>query len=156
MGIHTLNTRDWCHALTSVQNFWRPWNWDGKTKGHTGSCPLTCYGKGESWSYCAVSQGWHGSTSFHWVALWSCHCTGKLQRYYVFKHISRTSIISGLCTRDECCFLNIFTEATNTVNRSFTTGYSKYFHSMKHRSELSHGWGQCIHCHGLSTCPSVK
>lgn len=36
MGIHTLNTRDWSHALISVQNFWRPWNWDGKASGKHG------------------------------------------------------------------------------------------------------------------------
>lgn len=54
---------------------------------------------------------------FHSAVLRNCHFTGKLQCYYVLKHISRTSIISGLFTRDECCFLSIFTEATITVNR---------------------------------------
>lgn len=48
-------------------------------------------------------------------------CVMELSLYWQAATLLRiqthSSIIPGLCTRDECRFLNIFSEATNTMNR---------------------------------------
>lgn len=134
MGTHTLNTHHGSHALiTWVQNFRRPWNWDGKTKG---------------------KHGIQGAALSHVTGMDNPRATLRFLRTSMAAQVFPLGHIRKLWGywKAATFLLNLQLLWTG----SFLIGDIKHFHSANPMSEPSHGQVQVIHCHGLSTCPPVK